>query len=335
MTERSIDEQLNKYLADVHAVEEQSLTQLRRAPDIAGDERLAAIFQEHLLETAGHEDRIRRRLEARGADPSTLKDLAGRAGALGMVAFAQANPDTPGKLTAHAFSYEHMEVAAYELLRRAADQAGDEETGEVSRRNLAEEHAMARRLEEAFDVAVSASLSEIDADEIEDRLVKHLDDAHAIEQQAAQLLKKGPKLVDDERLAEVFDQHLGQTEEHSQRIEERLEAHDAQPSRFQDIAMRGQALNFGAFFKAQPDTTAKLAGFAFAFEHLEVAAYELLRRVPVRAGDEDTVRAAESILPEERAAAEGIAGLWDRAIEVGLAEQVPATSLPTDTREMG
>ena len=55
--------------------------------------------------------------------------------------------------------------------------------------------------------------------------------------------------------------------------------HGAEPSRFQDLAMRGQAINFGAFFQAQPDTTAKLAGFAFAFEHLEIAAYEQLRRV--------------------------------------------------------
>jgi ferritin-like metal-binding protein YciE len=111
---RTIDEQLDKYLADAHSIEEQALTQLRRAPDIAGDERLAAAFQRHLAETNAHEDRIRRPLEARAADASAIKDIAGKAGGLGMVAFAKANPDTPGRLTAHAFSYEHMEIAASE-----------------------------------------------------------------------------------------------------------------------------------------------------------------------------------------------------------------------------
>jgi hypothetical protein len=45
MTARTIDEQLDKYLADVHSIEEQALTQLRRAPDLAGDERLAVVFE--------------------------------------------------------------------------------------------------------------------------------------------------------------------------------------------------------------------------------------------------------------------------------------------------
>jgi ferritin-like metal-binding protein YciE len=105
------------------------------------------------------------------------------------------------------------------------------------------------------------------------------------------------------------------------RLVNRLRAHDAKPSRFRDTAMRGQALNSGVFFDAQPDTTAKLAGFAYAVEHLEIAAYELLRRTAERAGDGATADAAEANLAEERAAAQRIAGMWDAAIETGLAEQ--------------
>jgi ferritin-like metal-binding protein YciE len=321
MAERTIDTQLTKYLADVHSIEEQALAQLRRAPDIAGDERLAAVFERHLSETRGQENRIRNRLEARGADPSTLKDVAGKLGGLGMVAFAGANPDTPGKLTAHAYSYEHLEIAAYELLLRVAARAGDEESTEVAHVNLDEERAMAGRLEDCFEIAVSASLRELQPDSLDDQLVKYLVDAHAIEQQSTQLLTKGPGLVDDDALAAAFRDHLAETKAHSRRIADRLEAHDAQPSRFQDTAMRGGALSFGAFFKAQRDTTAKLGGFAFAFEHLEIAGYELLRRMAERAGDEATVEVATSIADEERAAAARLAGLWDEAIEAGLAEQ--------------
>ena len=82
--------------------------------------------------------------------------------------------------------------------------------------------------------------------------------------------------------------------------------------------MRIGGLSIGAFFAAQPDTPAKLAGFAFAFEHLEIAAYELLRRIAERAGDRETVSAAERILAEERATAKRIAGTWDEAMAVAL-----------------
>jgi ferritin-like metal-binding protein YciE len=85
--------------------------------------------------------------------------------------------------------------------------------------------------------------------------------------------------------------------------------------------MRLGALNFAGFFKAQPDTPAKLAGFAYAFEALECAAYELLARTARRAGDEETAALAERILAEERAAAEKVAGTWDAAAEVALREQ--------------
>jgi ferritin-like metal-binding protein YciE len=72
------------------------------------------------------------------------------------------------------------------------------------------------------------------------------------------------------------------------------------------------------FFQSQPDTPAKLAGFAFAFEHLEIAGYELLGRVADRAGDAETVALAERIAGEERAAAGRIAGTWDAALDASL-----------------
>jgi ferritin-like metal-binding protein YciE len=89
--------------------------------------------------------------------------------------------------------------------------------------------------------------------------------------------------------------------------------------------MRIGGLNIGAFFAAQPDTPVKLAGFAFAFEHLEIAAYELLRRTAERAGDPATVTVAERILVEERTAAARIAASWDAAMDAAL-ERVGASA---------
>jgi ferritin-like metal-binding protein YciE len=307
------EQKLVKQLADVHSIEEQALTQMRKAPALAGDERLAAIFAEHLTETEGHERRVRERLEAHGAVPSTSKDLAGKAGGLGMVLFANVQPDTPGKLTTHAFSYEHMELAAYGLLKQAAEAAGDAETAATASEIAAEEQRMADRLEAAFEIAVEASLRDSDGTPSKAQLDRYLADAHAIEQQALQLLKVAPKLVKDEELKRIFRSHLEETKGHEHLVRERLQARGAKPSKTKDATLRIGGLSIGAFFAAQPDTTAKLTGFAFAFEHLEVAAYQLLERVARRAGDEATALAAERIQAEEREAGNELGRSWQRA----------------------
>src|SRR4051794_5309546 len=282
MPPSDIREQLVKHLTDAHSIEEQALTQMRRAPDIAGEGRLAEAFREHLTETERHERLVRERLEALGEEPSQVKDAAGKAGGIGMVLFARFNPDTPGKLVNHAYSYEHMELAAYELLARVADRAGDEETAAVAREIAAEERAMAERLEEHFDAAVAASLREQSPDDMDDQLNSYLADAHAIEKQAISLLEGGPKIVGDGTVATLFEQHLGETRDQQDRVRARLEARGSSPSMIKDVGMRLGGFNIGGFFGAQPDTPAKLTGFAFAFEHLEIAAYEQLSRVAER-----------------------------------------------------
>ena len=153
----SLSEQLVKYLTDVHAMEVQALAQMRKAPDLAGAPETAAAFERHRTETARHEQLIRERLDAHDAGPSRIEDLLGRISGTGFVLFAQANPDTPGKLATHAYSYEHMELAAYDLLERVADRAGDAETAAVAREIRAEEEAMAARLGELWDVTVASS----------------------------------------------------------------------------------------------------------------------------------------------------------------------------------
>jgi ferritin-like metal-binding protein YciE len=316
---RSPSEQLVKYLADAHSVEEQALAQLRAAPRIAAEGRLSRAFREHLAETERHERLVRERLEAHGADPSRLKDAAGKAGGYGMVLFALVNPDTPGKLTAHAYSYEHMELATYELLRRAAEEAGDEETAAVAADIGEDERDMGERLAGSFDAAVEASLKGVGREEIDKHVNNYLADAHALEKQAIRMLSSAPKVVRDEGLASFLREHLEQTKEHERLVAARLEARGAKSSKLKDIALSAGGLNLSGFFGAQPDTTAKLAGFAYAFEHLEIAAYELLKRVAVAAGDPDTEQLAERILAEERAAAADIATTWDRAMRAEMA----------------
>ena len=304
--------ELVEHLIDLHEIEEQGLAQMRRAPKIAGDEGLAEIFEEHLAETEEQERRVRERLEAHGVEPSTLKGAPGRTGGIGTVVFAASQPDTPAKLTAHAFAYEHMEIAAYELLRRAAEAAGDGATAAMARQIGDEEARMAERLTGRFDAVVAASLNGAGPDDLSAQLDSYLADAHAVEKQGLQLLETAPKIVADGELTNLFGAHLRESEEHELMLRERLEARGLGPALAKDATLRIGGLQVGAFFAAQPDTAAKLVRFAFAFENLEIAAYELLARVARRADDAKVLGVAERILAEERAAAEELAGHWDR-----------------------
>ncbi|MBV8216836.1 MAG: DUF892 family protein, partial [Solirubrobacterales bacterium] len=310
-----------KYLTDAHAIERQALAQMKSAPKLAGDAQISQVFSDHLEETVQHERLVSERLEARGASPSKLKDIAGTVTGQGFGVFAASQPDTPGKLIVHAFSYEHMEEAAYSLLGNVAERVGDAGTVAAARRIGRQEHMMGDRLASLFDRAVEASLRDLDPDDVGKQLDKYLADAHAIEGQSLSLLERAADLAGASELADAYADHRSETEEHRRLVAERLDAHGSSPSKLKDAALRLGALNWGAFFAAQPDTPAKLAAFAFAVENLEYGAYEMLKRIAERASDPDTVRVAEQILAEERAAAERIRSLFPRALDATLEEQ--------------
>jgi ferritin-like metal-binding protein YciE len=255
---------------------------------------------------------------ALGESPSRFKDLVMKAGGQGFVWFAKSQPDTTGKLVSHAYSYEALEVGSYEMLLRVAMRAGDHETARVAREIRDEERRMLERLGGSFDQATEAALREVAPDDLQGQLVKYLADAHAIENQAIGLLENGPKIAGDGALANLMEEHLVETGEHQRLVDERLEALGGSPSKLKDAAMKAGALNWGAFFGAHPDTPGKLNVFAFAFEHLEIGGYEQLRRVAERAGDAETAQVAERILEQERAAAQKLAGCFDRTAEASL-----------------
>jgi ferritin-like metal-binding protein YciE len=319
---RDIREQLTKYLTDAHSIEEQSLQQMRAAPDIAGETELKRAFREHLAETEGHEDRVRRLLEAREASPSRVKDVVMRAGGAAFMLWGRMQPDTPGKLATHALSYEALEWASYDLLARTADHAGEADVAAVARAIADEERAMMDRIEELFGRTTEASLRDTARADLQDLLGTYLADAHAIEAQSIQLLDSGKEMVEDYPvLAALFEDHLEESRVQQARLEERMDALGSSRSWLKDAAMRVGALEWGTFFLGHPDTPGKLAAFAYAFEHLEIGGYEHLRRVAERAGDMDTVRVVEEILAQERRTAEKLADSFDEAVLAALTEE--------------
>lgn len=180
---------------------------------------------------------------------------------------------------------------------------------------------MIDRLAATFDAAADASIAGKEGDDLRKALERYLADAHALEEQSIQLLEKAPDLAGDPELERVYREHLEESRRHARLIEERLERMGGGTSAVKDAALRLGALEWGLFFQAQTDTPGKLAAFVYAVEHLEIAGYELLRRVAERAGDAATVELAGRILGDERAMADRVAAFFDRAFEASMAEK--------------
>jgi ferritin-like metal-binding protein YciE len=316
--DRDSHDQLTKYLTDAHSIEVQALAQLRKAPELAGAPELAQAFRSHLKETEEHERITRELLELRGAKPSRVKDTVMGVGGKGFLLFARLQPDTPGKLFAHALSYEGLELASYELLRRVAERAGDDDAVQAATRIGDEERSMMDTLESNVDAAVQAALEAHPRDELPKLVAKYLSDAHAIEEQAIALLERAPALVEDTDLHTIFSDHLSETREHAELVQSRLTELGGDSSSLKDAAMRLGALNWSSFFQGHPDTPGKLVAFAFAFEHLEIGGYEQLKRVASAAGDDETARTVDAILAEERKAALLLHGSFDTAAAESL-----------------
>jgi ferritin-like metal-binding protein YciE len=150
--------QLAKYLADAHALEEQSLKLLERASrDDSGG--LAAAYEAHLGETRLHARALSARLEALGRDTSSLKDAAMRMAGMNWTAFFEAHPDTPGKFAAFAYAFEHLEIGGYEQLRRVAERANDSESAQLAERNLRDERNAVATLRSLFPEAARLALA--------------------------------------------------------------------------------------------------------------------------------------------------------------------------------
>lgn len=158
-----IEEQLVSYLQDAHALEQMSLQMTEAAAKATDDPELRQLFQHHHEETEEHERLIRERIEAHGESPSKMKDIGGRFAAMGKGGAAMAPADTPGRLARDGYVQEHTEVAAYELLCRVADRAGDSETADVGRRILENERETAQKIAGSWDHATDLALEEAGA----------------------------------------------------------------------------------------------------------------------------------------------------------------------------
>ncbi|WP_271898669.1 ferritin-like domain-containing protein [Candidatus Phyllobacterium onerii] len=138
------DDTLNDWLRDAHAMEQQALTMLKGQesrlesyPDLRGR------ISQHIGETERHADMVRKCLERRNTDTSSLKDAGAKLTALGQSLSGIFVSDEVMKGSLASYTFEHMEIASYKMLIEAADYVGDGETKSVCEAILRDEEAMA------------------------------------------------------------------------------------------------------------------------------------------------------------------------------------------------
>lgn len=155
---------------------------------------------------------------------------------------------------------------------------------------------------------------------VNEQLVKHIDEAHAMEQNVLRMLDSMISTTDDPAILRELEHHRLETEGHAERMRKRLVAHGASPSMVRQATGIVGALAKMPLDLVRGEKAGRNARDGYATEHLEIASYELLKRIAERAGDQETAADCEAILAEERAFADTIAASWDAFAELSLRE---------------
>ena len=157
--------------------------------------------------------------------------------------------------------------------------------------------------------------------QLKEQLIKHIDEAYAMEQNVLRMLDGMISTTDDPEILDALEHHKMQTQGHAERMKARLEAHDATPSGMRQVGGIVSALAKMPLDKVRAEKAGRNARDGFATEYMEIASYELLRRIAQKAGDEQTASIAGEIIAEEKAMADLIAENWDKFVELSLREE--------------
>jgi ferritin-like metal-binding protein YciE len=156
---------------------------------------------------------------------------------------------------------------------------------------------------------------------LHDQLVKHIDEAIAMEENVKRMLDGMLQTTDDPGVIDLLEHHKVETEQHAQRLRGRLEAHGASPSLVREATGILGALAKLPLDMVRGEKAGRNARDGYATEHLEIAAYQLLERIAKRAGDDETAEVARLNRAEEEAMARKLDEHWDYFAERSLREE--------------
>ena len=151
---------------------------------------------------------------------------------------------------------------------------------------------------------------------LRDLYEEQLHDLYSAETQLVKALPKMAKSASNPQLKNAFQEHLGQTEQHVQRLEQIFQQIGAKPKGQTCKGMEGLIAEGEEMIKMKGDPAAIDAGLIAAaqrVEHYEIAGYGCVRTYAQQIGDQQGMRLLQQTLDEE--------GMTDKKL-TQLAEQV-------------
>ena len=155
-----VNEHLNDWLRDAHAMEKQAHTMLDSlASRLEHYPDLRSYLTQHREATHGQRDQLEACLKRRGSSVSALKDIGARLAAFGQELSGMLVSDEVVQGAMSCYVFKQMEIASYTVLVAAADAAGDQETKTVCAQILQQERQMAAWLLEHLPAITTAFLA--------------------------------------------------------------------------------------------------------------------------------------------------------------------------------
>jgi ferritin-like metal-binding protein YciE len=143
--------------------------------------------------------------------------------------------------------------------------------------------------------------------ELKGNLLDWLRDAHAMEQQAEQMLKAQASRIEHyPKIKARIEEHLQETLGQQKLLVGCIERLGGKPSAMKDVMGKVIAFGQAAGGALNSDEIVKGAIAGYVFENLEIATYTALISAAQIVGDAETVRVCEEILPQEEAMARWI-----------------------------
>lgn len=139
----------------------------------------------------------------------------------------------------------------------------------------------------------------------QEHLLDWLRDAHAMEQQAEQMLQSFSERIEHyPQLKTRIDQHIEETRWQQQQVENCIKRLGSSTSTLKDIAGKLMAFGQGLSGVVMSDEVIKGAMSGYVFENMEIASYTILSTAAKTVGDLETKRVVQEILAQEEAMAQ-------------------------------
>jgi ferritin-like metal-binding protein YciE len=156
-----------------------------------------------------------------------------------------------------------------------------------------------------------------------DLYIHELKDLYSAEQQLTKALPKMAKAAANETLVAGFQEHLEQTKQHAQRLEQILSSHQQTTRGAKCRGMEGIVAEGAEMIAEKADAEVKDAGLIAAaqrVEHYEMAGYGTARTYAELLGDQEGAKLLQTTFEEERQTDQKLTKLAKSAINVAAAK---------------